>query len=264
MPQPRVHVRAVDGTVAARRPTRAPAQIEKKGRVIDGADENSSALLILRMASQAKVRVGLDEHLFVDRTVRVVTSGATFAQRFVLEHHGPGLLAVTRGASLVEPRHRQPARGFENVAAVRVVALHAVHAAFGDGMMLRQIEFSVRLQMALKTRGRVFARIDDELAATAAGLDVQAARPVTRLAPALSGHRRAVEMHPRVRARREHAHVIRMALETCAVADVSCPGDFGRGKDGLRPGGTGVQEERRNARGTNSDGHSHCALRFHY
>ena len=142
------------------------------------ADEGfiDDRILVLRMASQAKVRVAIVEHFAVDRAMWVVTRGATLAHGFVLEHNRARLLAMTLGAAFVEPRHRQSAGRFENVVAMRVVALNTIHFAFNHGMMLRQVKFRLNFEVALKTRRRVFAGINDEF--VLAAFDVFAARAV--------------------------------------------------------------------------------------
>jgi hypothetical protein len=85
---------------------------------------------------------------------------------------------------LVQARHGEAAGGFHDVRAVWVVALDAVHPAFEDGMMLRQIEFGVGFQMTVETSGWVFAGIDDEFSPSTTGFDVFAARAVTGFATA--------------------------------------------------------------------------------
>src|SRR5437667_10195627 len=120
--------------------------------------------------------------------MRAMADSTALAQGLVFEDNRPGLLAVTLGASLVEPRHGQSTGRFENVAAVRVMALDTIHAPFDDWMMLGQVKLRMGFQMTLKTGGGIFARIDDKFAAAAAGLDVFAARSVTRLASVLTGH----------------------------------------------------------------------------
>jgi hypothetical protein len=142
------------------------------------ADEGfiNDRILVLRMASQAKVRVALDKHFAVDRAVRVVTRGATLAHGFVLEHNRARLFTMTLGAAFVAPRHRQSAGGFENVVAMRVVALNTIHFALNHGMMLGQIKFGLDFEVALKTRRRVFAGINDEF--VLAAFDVFAGRAV--------------------------------------------------------------------------------------
>lgn len=90
-------------------------------------------------------------------------------------------------ASFVQPRdtclrpdaERSVMRRFEDVRAVRVVALHAIHPVFEHGMVLRQFELRMHIDVAGKARLRLPARIHDEPAASAAGIYVQTARPVT-------------------------------------------------------------------------------------
>ena len=76
--------------------------------------------------------------------MRRVADGASLAQRLVFEHKRARLLPMTLCARLVEPRHRQATRRFHDVAAVRVVALHAIHPPFNHRVMLREAEFRVR------------------------------------------------------------------------------------------------------------------------
>lgn len=93
--------------------------------------------LHLHMAFETEVIVTFHEQLPVHRTMRVVAGGATLAQGLVLEYERAALLSMTLGATFVQARHRQTAGGLHNVMAMRIVALHAIHAAFNDRMMLR-------------------------------------------------------------------------------------------------------------------------------
>ena len=208
------------GDVAARTPATAQSQVS---RVIALADENRACWRVrswnLRVTFEAKIVVTLHQHLRVDRTMRLMANRASFAQRFVLEYKWPRLFTMTLGARFVQPRHHQTARGFVNVQPVRIVALHAIHLPFANGMMLWQINFRVRLQMALQTRCRIAPRIYDESSSPATSRDVLAPGPMTRFATTLAGHFRLLEMHPRVRARGKNAHDIRMAFEAGLVAD---------------------------------------------
>jgi len=61
---------------------------------------------------------------------------------------------------------------------VWIVALNAIHLAFNHRMMLRHSKFGLRLQMALKTRARILARVHNKFSAPTARLDVLAAGPV--------------------------------------------------------------------------------------
>jgi hypothetical protein len=138
----------------------------------------------------------------------------------MLEHERPRLIAMAGGALLVQPRHGQPTGGLHDLFAVGIVTLHAIHSAFNDRMVLRQIEFRVDLEMALKTRRWIFAGINNELASPAAALDMFAARSVTRLAPARANHLGAFDMHPPMRAGRENPRVVRVTFSADFVADV--------------------------------------------
>lgn len=133
--------------VAARGPARAASQ--ECGMIgaadVDAARRHGRALH-LRMAAEAEVRVALREQLGVEGTVGIVACRAAFAQCLMLEHMQARLLTMTLGALFVEPRQREAAtRRFTNIAAMRIVALDAVHAAFGQRMMMRQIKLRVRL-----------------------------------------------------------------------------------------------------------------------
>jgi hypothetical protein len=130
--------------------------------------------LYLRVTSKAEVHIPLDQKLGVDAPVWAVTDGAALPQRPMLKDNGPGLLPMALCTGFIQTRHRQPAGWFTNVAAMRVVAVHAVHFPLQHWVVLRKLKFSLFLAMALETSRRVFARIDDELAPAAATRDVQA------------------------------------------------------------------------------------------
>ena len=142
----------MDRRVASGRP--AGPHLQQRGVVgvpdVKAAAGNARAL-DLRMAPQAKVGVAGYEHFPVDGAMGIVTNGAAFAQRRVLEDEGPGLLAMALRAAFVLPGHGQSAPGFENVTPVRVVALDTGQAAFDDLVMLREAELRLDIQMTLKT-----------------------------------------------------------------------------------------------------------------
>lgn len=164
--------------MAAGSPTSSDLQ---KRCVIGVADVNVTGgnirALHLRVAAQAEIRIAFDEHFSIDRAVWAVASRAAFAQRFVLKNKWTRLGLMTLRATFILPRHREAARWFENVAAVWIVAIHAIHVAFDDRMMLRQIKFRVNVEVALKTGFGIFAGIDDEFRRAAAA-DVFAAGTV--------------------------------------------------------------------------------------
>jgi hypothetical protein len=118
----------------------------------------------------------------------------------MLKDNGPRLLTVALSTGLIQTRHRQPASQFMDVAAMRVVALHAVHLPLQHRVVLRKLKLLLLLAMALETSRGVFAGIDDELAPAAAARDVQARRPVTRLATRLPCRTRIFQLDSGVRA----------------------------------------------------------------
>src|SRR5262245_28168448 len=105
--------------MAASTPASALAQ---KKRVGSTANVNlawrDARALDLRVALEAEVGVALDEHLAIDRAVRIVANGAALTQRLMLEDKGPGLFAMALRAVFIEPGHGQPAGGFEDIGAV--------------------------------------------------------------------------------------------------------------------------------------------------
>lgn len=152
----------------------------------NAADENFSGRSArLRVAAQAEIGIVLNEHFAIDRAVRIVANGAAFAHCLVFKHEWPRLVLMTLRATFVQLRHRESARAFENIAAVRVVALNAIHRAFDHGMMPRQREIGVNPDVTLKARRRIFSGIDDEFGV--AGFGVAAAWSVTGFATDVGG-----------------------------------------------------------------------------
>lgn len=160
-----------------------------------------------------------------------MTNGAAFTKGLVLEHERTSLFAMTLSAAFIEARHGQAAGMFEDVGAVRIVALHAVHSPFDHGMMLGQPELSLGLQMALEASGRVFSRVDDEFAAPASGFDVLAARSMAGFATGLPDHLGGINVDSRMGAGGEHARDVGVAIVTGAITDVCGAGNFRGGHD---------------------------------
>jgi hypothetical protein len=239
--------------VAARGPARAVTEVVG---VVFLADENEARAGRARgddlgMAAQAEIIVGLDEHFFVHRTVRLMADNAPFAQGGMLKDKGPGFLAMTLGAGFVPAGKRESARGFHDVHAVRVMALDAVHLAFHNGVMLREVELRMRFEVAREAGFGVAAGIDDEFVVTAAGGDVFAAGTVAGFATLFTGEAGLFEMQARVRAGREGAGDGGMAIGANAVADERGAFDGGRSHDSAGECGAGVEEKNRrgNAQG---------------
>src|SRR5687767_655160 len=89
---------------------------------------------------------------------------------------------MTFGALLVQARNGEAAPRLHDFVAMRVVALHAVHAAFDDGMMLRKVKLRVDIEVASETGGRIFSWINDETSAPATDIDVFTGRTVAGFA----------------------------------------------------------------------------------
>lgn len=210
---PRIDVRPMHRGVAPRAPASAPLQQQC---VADFADVNLTGrhpgALNLGMTSKAKVRVALDQEFAIDGAVRAVTHRAAFAHRLVLEDKRSRLIPVALSATFVQPCHGHAARGFVNVSPMRIMALNAIHASFHHGVPLRQVELSLSAKMTLKTCGRVFAWIKDEFPPPAAALNMFAARPVARFAPALTESTAIFKVNPRVGAARKYTRDLRVAV----------------------------------------------------
>lgn len=128
---------------------------------------------------------------------------------------------------------------------MRVVALDAIHFAFDDGMMLREVEFGVSLEVAIKASGRVFAGVENEFAASAANGDVLAAGAVAGFATARAGLRVWRKVHPGVGAGGELLHVIGVAGVARLIADVMGAGNVGGHDDIPGHGGAGIEANQR-------------------
>lgn len=160
-----------------------------------------------------------------------MTDDAPFAQRLVLEDDRLALLPMAGGAVLVQAGNGQPRRGLKDIAPVRIVALHAIHAILEDRVMMRQVKFRVRREVALEATGRIAARVDNKLAPPAPGGDMFAGRPVARFTSGRSFQLRHVNVDAGVRAAGEMSRDRSMAIGANLVADVFGPGDLWRADD---------------------------------
>ena len=84
--------------VATRRPASALLQAQ---RVVRSANEQLAAADLLKVASQAEVRIANLEHLGIDRAVRRVAGRAALAQGLVLEHERSALGGMAAKAEFV-------------------------------------------------------------------------------------------------------------------------------------------------------------------
>lgn len=148
------------------------------------------------MAFQAEIVVPIIQHFRVDRTVRLMTNGAAFAHRLVLEDNRLRLLAMASSTGFILPHHRQTSSGFLYVAPMRIMALDAIHMALGQRMMLGELEVGVDVLMATVASFRISPRIVNESSPAPAGLDMPAARPVARLTTGSTRRPIMIQMHP--------------------------------------------------------------------
>ncbi len=177
----------------------------------------------------------------------IVTNGAALAHRFMLENKRAGLFAMTRRATFIQSRHRQAAGGFENVAAVRIMALRTIDPVLDNGMMMRQIEFSARFKMTLKTSGGVLARIVDEHAAAAAGLNVSAARTVARFTAGSARELCGLQMHARMGAAGKLPGNVRVTLGAGFIAGIGCARNLRRRQHRALNSRTGTEQNTKNS-----------------
>jgi hypothetical protein len=156
---------------------------------------------------------------------------------------------MTLTARFVQPRHCQAAARFHDVAAVRVVALHAIHPILDDGMMVRQVELGVRFDMTLKTCRRIFAGIHDQSGAPGAGFDVFAPRPMTGFATGSRRPFQIIPVKPAVSTAREQARNFRVTVRAHLIADVMRAFNLRRFND--RPIQRRTRSKKKRARGRN-------------
>lgn len=231
------------------RPTGTYLQISA---VVCVSNEKPSRRLYLGVATQAQICVALQEHLLVDRAMRIVANRAALAEGFVFEDKWPGLVPMTLRTAFVLPGHGQPAFRLQNVPAMRIVALDTIHVPFDDRMMLRQVEFGLDIHVTLETGRRVVSGVDDKVR-VASGFDVFAARTVTGFAPGFTDHGSPFKMNPRVGAHGKFPGDLLVAVQAGFVADIMRAGDF-QGHDDLgRRGGAGIQKS--NGAAGNRQGH---------
>ena len=244
IPQQTVHIRAVHGGMASGGPTSPEPD---QTRMVGFADIELAGLdgyaLDLGVASEAKIRIALVEQLRIDGPMRCMAHGAAFTQCRVLEDCRPRLLPMAGGAGLVGAGHRESSGGFENIRAVRVVALRTAHVVLKEGMVLRQMKLRFDGAMAFKTGGRILARVDNKFTASAATADVQASGPVAGFTARLSRGAGVFQTDARVRAGREVAANIGMAFGAGLIADKSCAWDLWRRDQSYGSGRTGVDQQ---------------------
>lgn len=176
--------------------------------------------LHLNMAFQTEIIIAFDQKLTVHRAVRIVAGRAAVPECFMLEDKRLALFAMTLRAALVQPRHGQPGRGLHYVVTVRIVALHAIHDPFNDGMMLRKSELPMNIQVALETRARILSGIHDETTASSPHAHVLTGGAMTRFTSSDRSEFYVILGETAVGTGGETAGNVRMAIDASRVSHV--------------------------------------------
>jgi hypothetical protein len=217
----------------------------------------------LGVTPEAEVRIALGEQLGVDAAVRIMAGRAAFPQCRMLKDKGPGLLAMALGTGFIQACHHQAASRFEDVAAMGIVALDAVHLFLQNRVVLGKLEFRLFLAMALEARGRVFPGIDDEFASPAASCHVQACGSVARFAARLPDCASVFQVNPSMGAGGKAAGDAAMAIRASLIADETRPWNSGRRGDGSRSHGARIDQQGNDPRRTDQDCSYDDPPRFH-
>ena len=132
------------------------------------------------MASEAKVGVTRDQHLFVDGPMRVMTNGASFAHRLMLEHKRSPLRDVAAATGFMFGG-QGCASAADSRSFVRIVTIAATDLAVADRVAVGQLKLPLLIQVTLETGVGGFLWIDDGMMSPA-GLIVNASGAVARFA----------------------------------------------------------------------------------
>lgn len=207
--------------------------------------------LLLEVAFQAEIGIPLGEHLGIDGTMRFVTGGAAFPCGFMLENEGTtlGLMATNTGfVAAVGGR----CRASQCPALVRMMAVTAGHLAIFNRMMMRQLELSPFVQMALKAGLGRFARIDNRVAGTT-GLCVETAWSVTGFAAHVFAVFALRNQFCVIRSD-EILHELFMTLGTILRPDEGGPWNIGRCNHRPGQGGAGDRDHGQDCQEQNEPG----------
>ena len=218
------------GTVHRRMAAGAPASaLAKARRVIELTDHDGALLgLNLRVAFQAQIVIALDEHLGMDRAVRLMTGDAAFTHGFVAKNERTRLFPVALGALFIRAGHGKPARRFHDVHSVGIMADRTIHPPFWQRMMFGQIELGMHFMMAAVAGTYIFAGIDDEDPAPPTRRHMLASCTVTGFAAGHIAHPGALKVQPAVRAGRKNARDILVTIQAGTIAHEGSSRNRGR------------------------------------
>ena len=109
-----------------------------------------------------------------------VANGAAILQCFMAEYIVVALSHVAFSAGFLRRLDIHPS-SIDSVAFVRIVTISAAHPTIGDGMAMRQIKGSPRIEVTLEASFRRFLGVDDRVG-QASAFRVDAPRSVTSFA----------------------------------------------------------------------------------
>jgi hypothetical protein len=123
--------------------------------VVNGPDHDPArGGLLLEMALKTENRIALGEHLLIDRTMGMMTGGASLAQGLVLEDMGTALGLVTSDTGVV-PGQKGRGAADRGIPPVRFVAGAASEARLKDRVMIGESKLAANVGMAQKATLRV-------------------------------------------------------------------------------------------------------------
>lgn len=228
--------------------------------MVDLADEQLAGLTCrprsLSMATKAEIVVRLPEHLRIRRAMHVVANDTALTKRLVLKDKRLGLLLMAFGAGLIPLGHRESACRFEDLFAMGIVAIDAVHLAFDNRVAMRELKTCPDPAMALKACLRILAGIDNRFLPIASGIDMLAAGAMAQLASDRAGLLRAFHSDLGVSAFGKVIRVAGVAMTALRIADEGGSGSLGRHHD--RPIDRGARDQKPAAK----QGHAEEAYRL--
>ena len=220
--------------MAPRAPTSAPPQ-SAGGPMVGPANNNPGRRLLLEVALETKIGVARDQHLVIDRAVRIVTRGASLAHSLVFEDKRPALGGVALAASFVL-REQRCAAAADGRTLVGIVTIAATHLAIQHRMAVGQSKLALFVQMTLEASlGRPFG-IENRVVGTTT-LIVNAAWAVARFAPDVF-RIRPLGFETRVGCRLEIAHQVGMTFRATLRACKLGARNLRRDDDSARHGRT--------------------------
>jgi hypothetical protein len=160
----------------------------------------------------------------------------------VFEDEGSGLFPMAGAALLVESGHAEAAGGLEDLAAVGVVALDAVHLPFEHRVVLGQSELHLDILVAVVTCLWIFAGVENQPRPITWCGGVKASGAVATFAAGAAGKFLDIGPDPEVDITLEGAGVIGVTVVTLVIPDKGCSRDLRGNHQVAGDGRAGAQE----------------------